>query len=725
MNGLKKHARGRAPIDLPDQLAEAGFPSGAGVGSLTGFVLLLFITAFTALYLVTTGPLSLFGPTPPSKAVPGGVAELQRRTTTSLAQAVATAVTGNTGELRVAVSSGVLDTADTPTVVRTLSKAYPAWRSIAVVDTRTRKALAQYGDPMPYQGLLGGSGGNVTVQAVARADGLTMVLTAAPLSGSRAGQLLVAATAMRAVSAQLDADQHQNLRLVTAGGKVLETHGDEPAKDDPGTRGLVSQAVSAAAAGQDGVLIGPTQGTIAPVVSYAPVTAGDIAGSLGLSLVSVSQVPLEPLPARYPGLLPAAALLVLAAGSTFLLRKVVVTPIRQLRADALAVASHRLDDVVRRSRTSEVRQAAKALEVVRIRLRHGKPLVRRQNRGVSAHLVVALVSLALLGWSATVALTLGMHGTAISPTLVSNHDLRVTHSADTVQRSLDQGLYELREVARLGEGKTPGRLSTMLGELTAGKTRFRSVYLTDANGKVTLNSGRDPFRDQRTLPNGEGIRQDNTSGRLPVVFAYEGMPDGQTLIGEFDVTWMATLLKPAGGRVRLVDDGYRTIADTQGYLAFAVLPEGPARDEVALALAGDDAKETTDSAVIGAHGLTDPGGAANLHWAVVAEQPINALDAAGTAERDGGRVAALLTAVVAILLYGWHFLLVLRPLRRVALAAQAIADGDLTSVGYPQRQDEIGTIASCLELCRRALLGQDVPADSTRLPCLIGTDNEV
>jgi hypothetical protein len=124
--------------------------------------------------------------------------------------------------------------------------------------------------------------------------------------------------------------------------------------DDEQLPGPVA-AVSAAGAGRSGVLTGEGApaadgiGALAPIISYAPVTADGLAGNLGTSLVSVSRVPLEATPARHPGLIPAAALLALAVSGLILLRRVVVAPIRRLRSDAVAVASGELEHRVHQS----------------------------------------------------------------------------------------------------------------------------------------------------------------------------------------------------------------------------------------------------------------------------------------------------------------------------------------------------------------------------------------
>nr|WP_225958142.1 HAMP domain-containing protein [Amycolatopsis lexingtonensis] len=529
---------------------------------------------------------------------------------------------------------------------------------------------------------------------------------------------------MRGIGGDLDEKNQEQVRLVTADGAVLHTHGTDVAATDRPAQDLLARASTAAAAGQAGVLTGGTDpaGKRAAVVSYAPVSPSGTGGSLGLSVVSFSRVPVDAVPVRWPGLIPAAALLALAVAGFVLLRRTVVAPIRRLRTDALAVAAGSLGKPVRQSRIREVNRLTTAVERYRCKLRRRKP-AKPVRPFLSAQLVIVFVALALLGWSGAVAATLGRQHAEVSATTLSEHGVRVTRSADTLRRSLAEGLTDLQSVARLGKGKEPDRLRGMLDQLAGTESRFRSVYVADEQGAVVLQAGREALRDPGKLPEGEGLRQHNTSGRVPVVYAFTPLPDSKNvLVGEYDVPRMAALLGPAGGRVRVVDEGKRTIADTEGYLAFAALSDPALIKSVDAAQAGKDARETTPSALVAAQRLADKGNAASLKWVVVAEQPIGSLGLADNTVRSGARVAALLTAVVALMLFAWHFLVVVRPLRRVGAEARRIAGGDTGAVVYPQRQDEIGTIASCVEICRQALTEGKVRLGEARRPAGAATD---
>ncbi|WP_432845800.1 HAMP domain-containing protein [Amycolatopsis sp. CA-161197] len=711
---------------LREQIPEAGFPRGAGVASATTFVLLVLVAAFTAVYLSTAGPLSLIHANAAADAVSDQVTADQQRATVGLAQSVATSAASVAEDLQVAGSSGVFDGADDAALLTRLGETYPDWRGTVVYDPDKHKVLAAHGEPVPVETLRGVAVARLTLRPVARPGDAPLVLTALPLTGARTGRLLVVSAALRETTGDLDKEARQQVRLVTTDGAVLHSLGTTVPKQDTGAQDLLTRAAMAAAAGQSGVLTGDAAGDpgrrVAPVVSYAPVASREIGGSLGLSVVSLSRVPIEPVAARWPGLIPAAALLGLALAGFGLLRRAVVAPIRRVRADALTIAAGLHTEPVRQSRIREVNRLTAAFERYRSKLHRRKPTASAKPF-LSAQFVVAVVTLGLLGWSGAVAATLGRQHAEVSPAMLSEQGVRVAHSADTLRRSLVEGLSDLRSLARLAAGKQPDQLRGMLGRLADGDSRFRSVYIADGQGAVVLQAGRESLRDPGKLPAGEGLHQHNTSGRVPVVYAFTPLPgSANTLVGEYDVPRMAELLGSAGGRVRVVDEGKRTIADTEGYLAFAALTDPTLIKNVDAAQSGKNARETTSASLVAAQRLAAEGTTASLKWVVVAEQPIGSLGLADNTVRAGARVAALLVAVVALLLFGWHLLIVVRPLRRVGDEAVRIAGGDTGAVVYPQRHDEIGTIASCVEICRQALAEGKDRLGEVRRPAGAATD---
>jgi hypothetical protein len=350
-----------------------------------------------------------------------------------------------------------------------------------------------------------------------------------------------------------------------------------------------------------------------------------------------------------------------------------------------------------------VRRITAAIERCRLRLRgSGDKPAGRARPMVSASTVLVVLLCALLSWSATVAATIGTRQADASASMISEHDLRVSRAAETVRRGMAEGLSDLRAAARLGTD--PDRLQPMINELTRPGSRFRSVYLADSSGTVLQQGGRAPLRAPEKIPDGDGLHQHNTSGRVPVVVAHaELAASGRFLVGEYDVTRIATLMRIESGRARLMDAGGRTIADTEGFLAFEQIPDGPLRSSADSALSGEPARTATEGSLIAALPVATDGNVAELEWALVAEQPLGSLLAAENRVSDGALVASLLTAVVALIMFGWHQLMLVRPLRRVAGSVEALAEGDTRTVIYPQRHDAIGTIACCAEVCRQAM----------------------
>jgi methyl-accepting chemotaxis protein len=187
------------------------------------------------------------------------------------------------------------------------------------------------------------------------------------------------------------------------------------------------------------------------------------------------------------------------------------------------------------------------------------------------------------------------------------------------------------------------------------------------------------------------------------------------LIGEFNITRLAVPLQLAGEEVRVVDGGDRTIVDTQSYLAFDQLSDTTQRTATAVARTGQTPDQVDGATLVAARALAQNGPATALDWVAVAEQPVSALGITANAVRGGAQAAALVTAVLALLLCGWHELVVVRPLRRIAVAAELVAAGALSEHVYPQRQDEIGTVTACVEIIRQTLTGGPTPGSDERL----------
>lgn len=110
-----------------------------------------------------------------------------------------------------------------------------------------------------------------------------------------------------------------------------------------------------------------------------------------------------------------------------------------------------------------------------------------------------------------------------------------------------------------------------------------------------------------------------------------------------------------------------------------------------------------------------------LGWAVGVLVAVGGRDS-GELHRNGV-VVALIGILFALLLFGWQYLLLIRPLCRVAGAGDELVAGERAAVIYPQHQDQLGTIASCLEICRQALTDGTHRLGSVRRPTGAATED--
>ena len=670
---------------LEQRVAEAGFPAGVRIPLVIVVAGLVLLAGFCAV--------ALNGQQPRSTA--DAVAQSHQWFAGNLARALGESVNESVGELattvRLYTAKPGLTADDT---LEFFAKNSLHTKGLAVLDRTNGRLLASAGEPVPVESLRAGDLAGVSARTVLDRYGQARTVIAGVLPGN---QLIVTCAELTVPQSTVDS-LAATVLLGTATGQVIRPGGGPPETGD-----LARQAAAAAAGGNSGHLVGaeqPGQHMVA-LAAYAPVTMGDAQARLGVSLILLGTTPVAADTSSGAGLLPAATLLGVTALVVLLLGGGLIRPIRRLRADALAIAGGRLDQPVRAYRLREARPIAAALDQCRGRLPR-----RNRTSGLSARTTVILASAAILAWSGSVMLTAGRAEVHVPDQAVRITQDLAQNTADALRRSLAQSVSDLQSFAGLVSDPNPAALGPALSELAARHTRYRSVYVIGPGGKVVALAGRSPLRDEQRVPDLPGLHQENTDGRVPVIYASAPLPDHQhVLIGELDVLKLSALVRKPGGSGRLVDAGLRTLAATDGYRAFEELDAEPLRGSVQAALHDVPAPTVQDvngrPSVIAAAAIYGSTVTNELRWAVVIEQPVSQLPLLGNDIRHSAALAALLGFVLALLSLGWHLLVLVLPLRRVAAAAARLAGGDTTAVIYPQRSDEIGTIAGCLELCRQ------------------------
>jgi HAMP domain-containing protein len=679
---------------LTDQLPESGFPSGLSTPSITVLVLLLLHAGLCVVLLDGRE----------SGTVSAAIAESQRQLVRDAGSAIGASASQAIADLGAVTSVP----AATPEDLLGRLVRNGSWRGAAVLDARSRALVATRGEPVPVQ-TLPKTVTSTIVTPVVGADGALRVVVAQALPGNK---LLVAARGSRLPDSTISGDMRSALLLTTGSGQVIDSRGTPPAPTDKDVARLVALASEAAAAGGSGDLTGrtvagPKGGTEQPTVVYTPVSSARVNGPLGLAVVSVVRAPVTDAGPGGNGLVPAVALGGVALFGFLLVRRVLVNPTRRLRADAIDIADGRLMTTrVRRSRTREVDRIAAAFEHCRAELGGAPERPEGFRRtGMAPGLAIGLTAVAVLGWSAGVVLTVGNHDVAVPDAVVTSARNQTTAATEALRRSLNDGVADLAALASLTDKNKPVDVRSSLDELIAGQSRYRSVYVADEAGRATSVVGRPPLRTTEPVPAQAGLDLRRGDAPVPVLFAHAPLPNGQALVGEFDLDHIGRLLGRAPGSVQLVDGGLRTIAATDGFVAFADLSEelrGSAIDAGEKGPVARTQDGTAGQAVIVSAPVRG-GASGKLGWTVVAEQPVIDLALPANELRRNAMVAALVAALLALLLFGWQYLLLIRPLRRVAAAADEIVAGRYKSVVYPQHQDQIGTIASCLEICRQAM----------------------
>ncbi|MFL6111239.1 MAG: HAMP domain-containing protein, partial [Catenulispora sp.] len=199
---------------------------------------------------------------------------------------------------------------------------------------------------------------------------------------------------------------------------------------------------------------------------------------------------------------------------------------------------------------------------------------------------------------------------------------------------------------------------------------------------------------------------------------------GVVLFGEIDVKALNSILpRPKLGSVWVTDRDDRVLAASVGYRAFQSLPDS---ELTRLARATQGAPGTAGTVTSAVHltssgpsvdaaaPLAQSGPSARLGWHVVTAEPAAALQIPAVQAEQRTMLAGILGFAVGVACLGWLHVVVIRPLRAVAVLVERLAGGDRRTVLHPVNHDEIGSVARSLELMRQALAEQDRAARSGR-----------
>ncbi|MFG3206548.1 HAMP domain-containing protein [Streptomyces sp. NPDC048192] len=541
--------------------------------------------------------------------------------------------------------------------------------------------------------------------------------------------------------------------VLDASGAVLATTARgtaSPAAADSGLPAAAARAATASGRGADaaGSLLGTTTGSVRTVAGWAQVASttgpGDTDG-LGLVLLTSRTVPVTTSTADYArfALEAAGALAGVSLLLGLALHFLVQRPLLRLYLSAGRLSRGATEDEptaleglyrpVPVHGYGELARIGRALESLRRQLlgQSGpEEFPARRGPGYRALAVAGLLVVACWAVPMIFLLNRADATTAVPAPVLAAHQARTELAANRIRQSLDQSYTDLSDVAAGLPGLSRAAQTRVLRHTLADHKQYRSLYLLGRSGGITLRVGEVPLRTLLHVPDGGGITTVNTSGRIPAIAAYaqvravrgKAPAAGVVLFGEIDVKALNSILpRPKLGSVWVTDGHDRVLAASVGYRAFQSLPDSGLTRLVRAAQGAPGTAGTSNSAVLrtssgpsvdAAAPLAQSGPTARLGWHVVAAEPAAALQIPAVQAEQRTMLAGLLGLAVGAACLGWLHVVVIRPLRAVAVLVERLAAGDRRTVLHPVNHDEVGSVTRSLELIRQALAERDRAARS-------------
>ncbi|MEU8252740.1 HAMP domain-containing protein [Micromonospora inaquosa] len=661
---------------LDQQLPAAAFPAGTSAPSLVYLWTTMLVVAVTILGFAVSS----------QRGVLPAVVDSQRDVVSKLASGMQVEARGRATELdRTVQERGATSDAD---LLTRLVDAGTGFTGVAIVETASRKPLAAKGAALPID-LLPPVLEIDKTTAVTTADGPALVYSVA-LDDTRA---VLATHPVTMRNLRLNPDAGHGIHMITTDGKSSLMQGANAV--DAVHLPTVFAGLASADSPQSREVIVKEWADRRLVVSAAPV------GETGLVVVSLLASELSVGTSGTKGALLGLSLLVVTLLSFLLMRKSLVRPVRALLDQAKADAC----GAMTRHRTPmRIREAHRIARALALTSGDQYPPDRRWRPTVLQGLTVAVV-VAMLWPAAAAVLALQVSDPTIPVQLVRDEENRAEEASSALGRLLDDGLATVSRVSQGVPTKDLAQADRTLDRELADEPRLRALYLVDRDGKVVAGAGRDPLRTVAPLPGEVGIQLDDTADRLPLVYAFNQRADGHAVVGEFDPDRLLGLVRRVDGRVRVVDAELRTILDSEGFRAFQPLQGEVARKVAVEVLPGSTVGQSTTEdgapALVAASGLTAPATVAHLEWAVVLEQDVAGLRLPTMVERRWTLLVAGAVVGIALLTHVWQLYIFVRPLRRLSSFAEQMSDGTVELPVPPQRHDDIGAIAMCLEICRQ------------------------
>ncbi|MFF4188859.1 HAMP domain-containing protein [Streptomyces sp. NPDC001691] len=306
-------------------------------------------------------------------------------------------------------------------------------------------------------------------------------------------------------------------------------------------------------------------------------------------------------------------------------------------------------------------------------------------------------------------------GVTVPTAVLDGQRAATAGAAQHVRRALRAGELDLAQLADgLTLGLDPAKLDKQITHFRKRYGRYRSVYVLDAQRRVLAQAGTAAHPDQvPERPTSAGSSDAVRIDKIPVVVQYAPFSYGNNeraiAVAEYDLVKLRNAfdaVQPATAWV--VDAKGEVLASTAGFTAFQPLVGEELRraartDKPVVSLGGGGAatREIVAAAPIAGGGKNHA-----PSWRVVTARSVSTVLLPETRARDQAVLLAQVLAVVTLGLFGWLYVMWLRPLRRLVRDAERVADGDLRDVVEVRRYDELGLVARALERIRVSMAAE-------------------
>lgn len=337
------------------------------------------------------------------------------------------------------------------------------------------------------------------------------------------------------------------------------------------------------------------------------------------------------------------------------------------------------------------------------------------------------------------ALLIGRTGNNVQvPQTVLNYQETVTQSAaQTVRRGANEGVEDLESFSATlspvlpDDGEESAGLTEPLRGVAQVQERYLQLYVINEQGEIVANAANEEERDLSYDPleivdpfqnTGMSFAWQDEQASVPIILQYATLPTQEgpdrAVVGWYDPAFFEYSLETAGaGEAWLVNERGQVIGARQGFTAFQELPRQALREAAARAADGESGTTVVSDSpstpeIVSFAPVAGGGPAGSLDWSVVTARSVNSISLPETNARRQGLTIAAITALGAVVIFGWLWLQVLRPLFKLQREAERLAYGDLSRGVEVVRYDELGLTARALEririlLVRRRIQGED------------------